>query len=170
MNSKGIGLIIIIIVIITGLTFLFNQAFSGGAHVVEPVQPVVDATDTSSGDETISVARTYVSGIHTYVGEINLPTPCHELLHTVMIAESYPEQVAINFLTQTETAMCAEYITPEPFAVSFQASKDATVTMTLNGEKLPYKIISTDVRGTAEDESEEIEDELVSSEEEPETE
>ncbi|MCK5026940.1 MAG: hypothetical protein KAS07_00825 [Candidatus Pacebacteria bacterium] len=145
MNNKGIGLIIIIVIIIATLTFLFSRAFDDPNNTNVPVHTDILTGDTIDNVDTMSVAHAFGGGLHTYVGEIDLPTPCHELNHTITIAESFPEQVTIDFITKTETEVCAQYIIPEPFSVSFTASREAQVSMTLNKEPLLFRELSLDV-------------------------
>ena len=148
MNSKGVGLVVVLIALI-GLGIYFFGGVNDFAQFdnVEEAptddRSSVDTNDTV--DETVMlVAYTYVGNIHTYIGEINLPTPCHELDSEVIIAESFPEQVSINFTIASEVEMCAQVITPEPFVVSFEASKDASVAMTVNGEEMAFRVVSSD--------------------------
>ena len=144
MNNKGIGLIFIGVMIIATLTFLFGRAFGDIDNTSIP-DVDISGMDVIDSIDTISVVHAFVGGSHSYTGEINLPTPCHELSHTVTIAESFPEQVTIDFVATTETKECTQYIIPEPFSVSFMASSEAQVSMTLNKEPLLFKEISLDV-------------------------
>ncbi len=89
--------------------------------------------------EKIKVVHMFVGDMHTFTGEINLPTPCHILSSKVFIAESYPEQITIAFDRTTEADLCAQIITPEPFTVSFEASKEAVIKMTLDGKDLSFE-------------------------------
>ena len=117
---------------------------AGNEAVVSPPEDVVQ---TQPGDVnkskpfpaegTITARYTYENGIHTYKGFIDVPSPCYELTHEVIILESFPEQVHINFTSEIpqgkENSICAQVITPKEFEVSFQASQEATVRATLNG-------------------------------------
>lgn len=146
MNGKGFGLVAVLIAIIAAGVYFFVGDLSD-----VPVKDVVRNTDTSTDvasstlhderqdtSEYVRVEHTYTNGTHTLTGEINLPTPCHTLTNSVMIAESFPEQVTVQFLTTTESEMCIQVVTPEPFSVSFKASQQASIRLTLNGESLDY--------------------------------
>ena len=89
----------------------------------------------------IKVAHVFAGGMHTFTGEINLPTPCHILVHKIVIAESYPEQVTIAFDTKSEVDACVQMVTPEPFVASFEASEEADIRITLGGKDIPFEVI-----------------------------
>lgn len=144
MNTKGVLIVVgfgIIIAVTAFFVFLGNT--SRNALTPDQGDGANGGTTTITDEQSqeIGVARTFVDGRHIYVGEINLPTPCHELDHEVIIRESFPEQVTIAFTHTSESEMCAQVVTPEMFEVSFTASKDAVVDMTVNGEALSYYII-----------------------------
>lgn len=103
---------------------------------------VVDPIDLpQTQGEGIVVARSYVDGVYIYTGEINLPTPCHELSHFVEIKDTQPKRVSINFIATTKSEMCAQVVFREPFSVTVNGvSDDAVVNMTLNGNELPFSI------------------------------
>jgi len=89
---------------------------------------------------TILVQHSYddATGSHTYTGLIAVPTPCHDISHTVTIMESFPEQVRIDFFTVAPPAdvACAQVITEKSFTVTFKASENSVgerVSATLDG-------------------------------------
>lgn len=75
----------------------------------------------------------YSDGLHTLVGEIAMPTPCDLLQSDVLIAESYPEQVTIDFSVINNADFCAQVVTPQRFKVEAQASEKATFSARLEG-------------------------------------
>ncbi len=132
MNKKGLALIAAIIAII--ILFFVR----GG----ETSKTIID--DTVSVGK-IKVAHIFMDGMHTFTGEINLPTPCHTLTHKVVIAESYPEQVTAVFEMKNETDACVQMVIPEPFVVSFEASEEADFRITLNGKDILFEVIEVQV-------------------------
>lgn len=128
MNKKGLTLIVAIIAII----ILF---FTRGGEA-----PSVITGDAVSVGK-IKVAHIFMDGIHTFTGEINLPTPCYTLAHKIIIAESYPEQVTAVFEMKSEVDSCVQMVMPEPFVVSFEASEEADFRITLNDKDIPFEII-----------------------------
>lgn len=89
---------------------------------------------------TIHVDHYFENGTHTYKGVLTVPTPCHEILSQVTVMESYPEQVTIDLKEQGASNFCAQVITQTPFEVSFQASKDARISLKLNGTPTLLKV------------------------------
>jgi len=134
MNKKGITLIIGLVVIVT----LF---FVRGADKT----PIV-IEDESASIGKIKVVHTFVDGIHSFNGEINLPTPCHILQNKIEIKGSQPEQVTIAFETKSDVDTCVQMVISEPFLVSFEASKEAEVQITLNDKNVPFEIIEMDLQ------------------------
>lgn len=78
----------------------------------------------------------YANGEHMVRGTIQLPTPCYDLVHEVMILESYPEQVVISFTSADRGGICVQVIDDRAFEVKFRASEQANVRATLNGKPL----------------------------------
>lgn len=90
-------------------------------------------TDTS---KSLTVDHYFNNGQHTIEGTITLPTPCHGLSHEVIMAQSFPEQVTINFTTKANDGICTQVLADKFFRVTFAANKDAIIKATLDGEAL----------------------------------
>lgn len=83
-----------------------------------------------------------IESTHILAGQVNLPTPCHILDTEIIISESYPEQVTINFQTQVEDPdqMCAQVITSKSFKVTFSASEEASISAIFNGQDVELNL------------------------------
>ena len=68
----------------------------------------------------------YIDGVHTVVGEVPMPTPCDLLEVEAIVAESFPEQITLDFSVINNAEFCAQVITPQRFKVSATASEEAT--------------------------------------------
>lgn len=149
MNGKGMFVVVVLCLAVAGGLYFWTSKDGGvlGENAPEGVSPVpvnpIDLPQTQG--EGITVEHSYVDGVHTYTGEINLPTPCHELSNSVEIKHTQPEQVSINFIATTRSEMCTQVVSREPFSVVLSASADAVVHMTLNGKELPFFIAKDDV-------------------------
>ncbi|MEX0934859.1 MAG: hypothetical protein WDZ70_00855 [Candidatus Paceibacterota bacterium] len=138
MNNKYIGIGVVGIAIIILLIILL----SGGASDNTDTPPVSDDVEGFVPQE-IQAIHTFSAGTHTLRGEIDLPTPCHTLTHDVMIAESFPEQVTINFQTEVnDQVVCAQVITPSAFEISFEASEDASIRTRFNDTNVPLQFLT----------------------------
>lgn len=138
MNSKyaGIGIIVVIAVI------LLIVLLPGGSATDKDTPQVSDDVTSYVPDE-IRAIHEFEGGTHTLTGEVDLPTPCHTLTHDVSVAESFPEQVTINFETEVdEDIVCAQVITPTSFEVTFDASEEASIATRFNGTNVELTIVS----------------------------
>lgn len=92
------------------------------------------------------IEESFQDSLHTLSGVVLAPTPCHQVtVSDVLIAESYPEQVQISLEVASGNDICAQVITEKPFAVSFNASKEATVTFSVNSQAVSPEYISNSV-------------------------
>lgn len=103
---------------------------------------------------TIPVLHQFKNGTHTYVGTLDVPTPCHAVFGEALVKESYPEQVDIRIETKESGNICAQVIATKKFKVSFVASTGAVVRAYVNGTPVLFKV--TEVPGTANLEATEI--------------
>jgi len=106
----------------------------------EPLPNVV--TPLKAPEKIITSKHQFKDGTHTIAGEIDMPTPCHLLDWDVVIAESFPEQVTVNFRSIYNSGdICAQVITPQRFKVTFDASENAAIKATLDGESIILNLI-----------------------------
>lgn len=82
----------------------------------------------------------YSDGVHLIAGSIILPNPCEELMVNVLVAESYPEQVTLDFTTKKTSDFCAQVMTAAPFSVEVTASGEATFKTLFMGRTLPLTL------------------------------
>jgi len=91
--------------------------------------------------ERIDAVHFYEDGTHTFVGEIDMPTPCDLLDVSGVVMESFPEQILLEFEVISEDAdLCAQVITPQRFMVEVAASEEATVEATLMGRSVELNL------------------------------
>lgn len=70
---------------------------------------------------------------HVYIGEVNVPNFCHTLNSEAIVRESYPEQVTIAVTIIPPSTPCpSDTSIVKKFKVAFQASKEATVEVTVD--------------------------------------
>ena len=137
---------------ITTTTILIILVLAGAFYYLAPdsmkfwdgqTAAVIDADDNStpSPHEAITAKHQFKNGMHIIAGEVDLPTPCHLLTTTAQIAESYPEQVTINFTTKESGEVCAQVITPNRFKIEFTASENAVIKARWNGQPVELNLI-----------------------------
>ncbi|HEY4483495.1 MAG TPA: hypothetical protein VI953_04960 [Candidatus Paceibacterota bacterium] len=130
MSNKTIVGVIVGLIVIGGLAW---WGLSGRTEA--PVDGDV-AGDEISQPNSLTVNHYFDNGSHTIEGTITLPTPCHSLTSDVLVAESYPEQVTIKFTIAPGTGICTQVLADKFFRVTFNASKDASIKATLNGQPI----------------------------------
>lgn len=129
-NKKIIAFGILAVLAAGGITLYVSQT-----KIISPVN-----SGTPGDMRVIRVDHYFENDTHIYKGILTVPTPCHELISQVTVMESYPEQVTIDLKEQGASNFCAQVITQTPFEVSFKASKDARISVRLNGNGASFKV------------------------------
>jgi len=102
----------------------------------------VEQTDERYSDiQRIDGKHFYIDGVHTVVGEIQMPTPCDLLDVDSLVAESFPEQITLDFKVINNAEFCAQVVTPQRFKVSATASEEATFTALFNNRVVELNLI-----------------------------
>jgi hypothetical protein len=89
----------------------------------------------------IDATHYYIDGLHTLVGEIQMPTPCDLLEASATVMESYPEQIAVSFNVINTAESCDQIITPQRFKVSAPASDEAGFSATFMERPVELNLI-----------------------------
>ncbi|MDE2218313.1 MAG: hypothetical protein KGJ58_02580 [Patescibacteria group bacterium] len=139
-NKKTTAIVIaIIVIILIGAGFYFSSKKSGVKNATEEQIPLKNGSSSSYEITTINARHQYKNGKHTYVGMIDLPTPCH--IVSVVAVPSGKNKYTLQFTTKTTDGVCAQVITPRPFRVEFAAPKNITVDATLDGKPVNLNIL-----------------------------
>jgi hypothetical protein len=134
------SLFVLIIVGMFGYAYLARQAEVPPTSDDLPSEPSV-TTDSYAGITRIDAKHFYTDGTHTVVGTLLLPTPCDVPAVSAVVAESLPEQVAIDITVVRTGDMCAQVITEQRFQVTFSASEAAVITAQFMGRDIPLNLI-----------------------------
>lgn len=137
--NRNVTVTIIIIAVLIVLTGFGLWFYNRAPQVDEGV--VSNEVSDNAPVQTINAKHQFVGGKHIVAGEVDLPTPCHILATDVVVAESLPEQVTINFTSSTQADFCAQVITPARFKVEFNASENASIKATWNGKSATLNLI-----------------------------
>jgi len=141
MEHKGIvSAVIVLIIIVIGM-FLFAYFKKTEIQNEIPYIPPINEEVSYPEITRVDAKHFYIDGTHTIVGEILFPTPCDLLNWDVAVAESYPEQVAIDFTVINNSETCVEMVTPQRFKISFDASEDADIQVQFEGRQLELNLI-----------------------------
>lgn len=86
--------------------------------------------------ENVPVMYQYKNGIHTYKGELLLPTPCHALSARVVANDLSSDQVTLSFKSVSTGGVCKQIVTHQTFLVAFAANEEVVVDATMNGQQV----------------------------------
>ncbi|MDE1988736.1 MAG: hypothetical protein KGI39_03495 [Patescibacteria group bacterium] len=140
-NKKTTAIVIaIIVIILIGAGFYFSSKKSGVQTATEGQIPLKNGSSSNYEITTINARHQYKNGKHTYVGMIDLPTPCHSVSVTAVPSDA-TNHYTLQFTTKTTDGVCAQVITPRPFRVEFAAPKNITVGATLDGKPVNLNIL-----------------------------
>lgn len=89
----------------------------------------------------INAKHFFIDDVHTLTGEILMPTPCDLLETSVLVAESFPEQVTVDFSVINNAEFCAQVITPQRFKVEAKVSENATFKAVFQGREVELNLI-----------------------------
>lgn len=141
MTQKQIAIIVVLFLFLIGGMFLFAYLKKTEIQINE--EPVTSSVEESNAAlvERINAKHFFIDGTHTLAGTISLPTPCDLLNWDVFVAESYPEQVTVDFSVLNTAESCAAVVTDQRFLVSFDASEDAMITARFMGDLVELNLI-----------------------------
>lgn len=124
---------IIIIAVLIGALVTLSLLFDKYTNKVE----APDFTEEEQIDENIiplTVRHQYKDGAHTFVGDLELPSPCHA--YNAFIEDGEKENIKniIVEITEPKEEVCAQVITNVTFRVSVEGSEDLQFKAFVNGE------------------------------------
>ena len=126
--SKKFLVLIVVILLAVGYYFAVYLDGSGSEE---------DAQLTITSNEMVEIVHVFSDGVHTLSGDIMVATPCHALSYEVIVLkESYPEDILIEFTSDQMSEICASVMTPAPFEIIVEASQNATFEATYKGQGL----------------------------------
>jgi hypothetical protein len=106
-----------------------------------PLPAVVPVGDSYSHITRIDAKHFFIDGVHTFAGSIDMPTPCDILSVEATVAESYPEQIRLNFSAVNTAEVCPQVIAPQRFLVSATSSAAAVIQATFMGRPVELNLV-----------------------------
>ena len=140
--SKLGALALIIILPVVGFylgVVYWPESSDSDAGNVSIIDTIIDIdTKTVVNSKKVSLKTSFKNGKLEYSGSVQLPSPCHKLDIQTTIAESYPEQVYISLkiIDPDPNMLCASVIEEKEFSGQLQVSANASISVSLNGEKV----------------------------------
>ena len=150
---KGVVFAVIIFVLIVVGMFIFAYLQKNEQKNIANInnEEETEFTDPYSDITRVSGTHYFIDGVHTIVGEIPMPTPCDLLEADMIVAESYPEQITLDFTVINNAESCAQMITPARFMVSAPASASSTFTARFMDRPIELNLIPAPPGETPED-------------------
>lgn len=142
MSNKAIVMsIALFVVIVVGMftfSYIKKQELAEKNMSLEalPVPQVAYADITR-----ITAKHFFIDGVHTFVGEIPFGTPCELLETDATVAESFPEQVMLDFTVVNNAETCAQVVTTQRFKIEAQASAEAEVKARFMGRDVELNLV-----------------------------
>ena len=136
----ALALIIILPIVGFSLGMIYGQGTSdsttGNVFIIDKIKDIDTKIVVSS--KKISLKTSFKNGNLEYSGVVQLPTPCHKLDIQTTVAQSFPEQVQISLkiIDPDPEMLCASVIEEKEFSGQLQVSANASISVSLNGEKV----------------------------------
>lgn len=142
--AEGKNKSVIVIILILIALVLVGYGFYRSRAPKIPSAPIENETTEEPRDqyaEIVNAKHQYKGGKHTYVGELNLGTPCELLKFDVIKDSLNPRSIEINFQSFYDGSEgCIQVITPRPFKVAFEAPQSVNLTVTFNGKPIRFNL------------------------------
>lgn len=133
-NIRIVAVVVTLILIATGL---FVYTIVSAPAVDAPAPAPVAPQDTT--ERILTARHQYRDGIHTIVGEAEVPTPCHQLDTQAYLLEG--DSVAeVRFSPYLVDGVCPNSIAA-PFTISFTAPASTTIQATWGGVPVRLNLI-----------------------------
>ena len=133
MDRRTIILIVAIFILLIIGMFAFSSLMKKEVEFNVPTDGLVKEVLPYPGITRVDAKHYFIDGLHTFVGELEMPTPCDLVDANSMVKESFPEQIQLDFTVINNSQMCEEVITAQRFLVEARASKEATISATFMG-------------------------------------
>lgn len=143
MDKKTIILtsVIFILIIIGMFTFAHLKKSELNEVSSETNNPELEEIIPYPEITRIDAKHYFIDGVHTFAGELLLPTPCDLLNTEAFVMKSLPEQIKLDFTVINNSENCIQTITAQRFLVSATASEQATVTADFMGRAVELNLI-----------------------------
>ena len=141
MDRRTIILIVVIFILIIIGMFAFTRLMKKEVEVKVAPDVLVEEVMPYPNITRIDAKHYFIDGLHTFVGEIVMPTPCDLVEANSVVRESFPEQIQLDFSVISNSPTCAEVITAQRFLVEAKASREAIASASFMGRVVELNLI-----------------------------
>ena len=136
-NTRIIVVVAVLVVVAISL-FAYTLV---SAPTPEDLPLVADTQPAEQIPERVITAKhQFVDGIHTIVGMVTVPTPCHRVLADPYLLED-GVTVEVRFSTLLEGDACPAQTTEVPFRVTFEAPETVAITALWDGSPVRLNLV-----------------------------
>ncbi len=125
-----VSLLILLVVCFYGYEFVFKK-------------PLVESPTQTQEDlfaPVMDVKMQNKDGVYTFVGEVELPTPCHSLTATISPSNSSVYGIMVETVSPKEGVVCAQVMTKRAFKASTPVAEGELPTFKLFIDGTEYKM------------------------------
>jgi len=138
MNNKILWGALLVIIITTIGTYIYNQ--NKQDNLVEERNDAINQ-EVQRPEITLNAKHQFKNGKHIFVGQVELPTPCHIVIPSV---QKNQNETIINIDTKSDAEVCAQVITNKEFRVTFDGTAEENIIAKLNGELVNLNLFEID--------------------------
>jgi hypothetical protein len=134
-----VSLLVLGALVVFGVTLYFSlfSERDGGSDTSQ------DVPEKSFKPDLVTVKHQFKDDTHTFVGSVDMPTPC-DLLTTEGVAqvrEPRADLITLQFTVVNEADVCAQVITPARFKMTVGAGEDAEFEALWDGAPVQLNVI-----------------------------
>lgn len=134
------GLFVLVVVAMFVVVYLQRPVTTNNPAAGIATSTTATTTSPYANITRIDAKHFYQNGLHTLVGEVNMPTPCDLLNATATPSVTDPTVVDVAFTVINHATTCEQRITADRFKVTATAPKNATFNATFMGRPVTLNI------------------------------
>jgi hypothetical protein len=145
MDKRTIYLFVLVFTLI--IVAMFIYAFLMRSELAETTFPDTEIVPDSSFEsqylpDIVEGKVFYSDGEFVFAGVVTTPTPCDLLEVNVVLMESMPEQIRLDFTTLNTAESCIQVLSDQRFLTTpVKASPDAVISATYNGQSVNINFV-----------------------------
>lgn len=129
--TKKIVIIIVLIVLLGGFAFFVDKRNTENLNR----QNLEQTEEESEFTVPLAVKYQYRDGVHTFVGDIELPSNCYNYNAVIEDGEDdSTKNLAIDYERNKDVEVCAQVITTANYRISYEGPEDLKFKAFVNGE------------------------------------
>ncbi len=131
MDSRRGGTVIMVMIVLLAIIWISLSHFKTTPESTSAPKTLVAGTPVHAF--SVTVQHSAEGNMHSYIGEIALPSPCYTLGASAIMAYTKPPALTLQLTSTTSESVCSQEITKEPFLVSVSSEALPSVAVTLDG-------------------------------------